>query len=127
MRKFILAALLCFSTFTMADNTGWSGRLLENQEFNDQVRKQVFTSYNKKCGSAQKDIELPPVILISAKESTVGYLGTEIPQFTITLRTFSSVVMDYVEQNFDIQVQFDKLKNKFKIDFDKDFEIECID
>jgi hypothetical protein len=127
MKKIILAALLCVSTFATVDNTGWSGRLLENKDFNEQVRMQVFKSYNKKCGSSQKDIDLPPVILISAKESTVGYLGAELPEFTITLRTFSAVVMDYVEQNFDIKVEFDKLKNKFKIDFSEDFEIECID
>ena len=125
MKKMILALLITFSAF--ADNTGWSGRILANPEFNDQVRTEIVKSYKSKCGTSSKDFELPPIVLVSAKESTFGYLGTEAPVFTVTLRTFSAVISDYVEQNFDIEVQYNSLLDKFKVEYDQDFNLECID
>jgi len=127
MKKMIQMFLITLISLTSFADTGWSGRLLENEQFNDEVRKHIVQTYKNKCGTSHKDFELPPVILISAKESSLGFTGNEIPSFTVTLRTFSTEVSEYVEQNFDINVRYNSLLDRFNFKFEEEFEMECVD
>ncbi|WP_198295420.1 hypothetical protein [Bacteriovorax sp. DB6_IX] len=124
--NFLKTVTLLLMTSAVFANTGWSGKLLENELFNEQVREHIVSSYKDKCVTSQKDFELPPVILITAKESSLGYIGTEAPEFTVTLRTFNTDISEYVEQNFDIQVQYNNLLDKFKIKLADNFDILCL-
>lgn len=135
LKKILVFIVVIFGAQVMA-NTGWSGHLSPNQTLEDLVREQIYKDYQIKCtkiddSEAQSEFKiakvfsLKPIIEVTRVDSEYDYFGSLPPRFEISLKTYDSTVMDYIEQDIVVDVYYNQLDQKLDLKYVEGTEISC--
>lgn len=119
----LITLIISFQTFA---NTGWSGKIGDNETLEDFVLEKIEEIYENKCRlTRNKSLFLKPVIELTRLDGEIDYFGASAPTFSVDLKVYNPRIFDFSTQTFVIEVLYNQLSQETQIRFLDDTELRC--
>lgn len=125
-KKLVLAFALIFSQMTIFANTGWSGRVAEDDSLDNLVIEKIQSMYIDNCLKLKnKNLTINPIVEVSRVNDEFDYLGSYAPTYEVDIRVYSPKILDFKVQHLTVEVLYNQLSQEFSLNILDDTQLEC--
>lgn len=125
-KKLFLVLAVVFSQITIFANTGWSGKVTEEDSLDNLVIEKIQALYISNCLKLKnKSFSINPIVEVSRVNDEYDYLGSYAPTYEVNIKVFSPRLLDFETQQIMVEVLYNQLSQELTLNILDDAKLEC--